>query len=192
MGGRAGGGAGLGSGSRGGLARSLSKRENEIKDSPFERMSIFDKKGKELFRNEHGDANSVSFKGGEKYMRDNIYTHNHPGDSATPHPSFSEGDYVAAVTYNVKEMRAVAHGVTYSLKRPKTGWRVPGKDMQGMIGAAFRDAKQKASSRLKYYVMNYKGDKRQALARADRLMSHMVNKMVAKKLGYEYSKTKTK
>ena len=189
MGGRAGGGAGMGSGSRGGA---LSRRENEIKDSPFERMSIFDEKGREIYRNDKGDANSVSFRGAEGKMKDNIYTHNHPGDAGAPQTSFSEGDYVAAVTYNVKEMRAVAHGVTFSLKRPKTGWRVPGKDMQGMIGAAFRDAKQKASSRLKYYVMNYKGDKRQALARADHLMSHMVNKMVAKKLGYEYSKTKTK
>ena len=191
MGGRAGGGAGLGSRS-GGLARSLSKRENEIKDSPFERMSIFDEKGNELFRNEHGDANSVSFKGGEKYMRDNIYTHNHPGDSAAPHTSFSEGDYVAAVTYNVKEMRAVAHGVTYSLKRPSTGWGMVGKDKQGIIGVTFKEAKQKATARLKHYVMNYKGDRKQALARADRIMSHMVNKMVAKKLGYEYTKTKTK
>ena len=191
MGGRAGGGAGMGSRS-GSLARSLSKRENEIKDSPFERMSIFDEKGNELFRNEHGDANSVSFKGGEKYMRDNIYTHNHPGDSAVPNSSFSEGDYVAAVTYNVKEMRAVAHGVTYSLKRPSTGWGMVGKDKQGIIGVTFKDAKQKVSARLKHYVMNYKGDRQQALARADRIMSHMVNKMVAKKLGYEYSKTKTK
>lgn len=191
MGGRPGKGAGMGSRS-GGLARSLSKRENEIKDSPFERMSIFDEKGNELFRNEHGDANSVSFKGAESKLKDNIYTHNHPGFPGTPHTSFSEGDYVAAVTYNVKEMRAVAHGVTFSLKRPKTGWRVPGKDMQGMIGVTFKEAKQKVSARLKHYVMNYKGDRQQALARADRIMSHMVNKMVAKKLGYEYTKMKTK
>lgn len=191
MGGRAGGGSagGMGSGSRGGA---LSRRENEIKDSPFERMSIFDEKGREIYRNDKGDANSVSFRGAEGKMKDNIYTHNHPGDADAPQTSFSEGDYVAAVTYNVKEMRAVAHGVTYSLKRPSTGWGMVGKDKQGIIGVTFKDARQKVSARLKHYVMNYKGDKRQALARADRIMSHMVNKMVAKKLGYEYSKTKTK
>ena len=189
MGGRAGGGAGFGSRGGGGA---LSRRENEIKDSPFERMSIFDEKGREIYRNDNGYANSVSFKGAEGKMKDNIYTHNHPGDAGAPHTSFSEGDYVAAVTYNVKEMRAVAHGVTYSLKRPSTGWGMAGKDKQGIIGVTFKEAKQKVSARLKHYVMNYKGDRQQALARADRIMSHMVNKMVAKKLGYEYTKMKTK
>lgn len=189
-------GATRGSGPGGGLARNLGRRESEIKGSANERMSIFDEKGNELFRNDNGDATSVSFKEGIQFMKDNIYTHNHPfvpdHPNASRFSSFSEGDWVAAVIYNVKEVRAVANGVTYSLKRPKTGWGMVGKDKQGIIGVAFSDAKRSVTARLKYYVMNYKGNRQKALDRADQVMSHMVNKMVAKKLGYEYTHSKTK
>ena len=177
-----------GSSPGGGLARNLGRRESEIKGSANERMSIFDEKGNELFRNENGDATSVSFKEGKQFMKDNIYTHNHPSGIS----SFSEGDWVAAITYDVKEMRAVANNVTYSLKRPQSGWGMVGKNKQGEIGVAFRNAKESVTARLKHYVMNYKGNKQQALDRADRVMSHMVNKAVAKKLGYEYTHSKTK
>jgi len=177
----------------GGLARNLSNREREIKDSLNERMSIFDEKGNEVYRNENGDAHSVSFKGAEHLLKDNIYTHNHPSFPGEPSiPSFSEGDVVAAVVYNSKEMRAVAGNVTFSLKRPATGWGLVGKDKQGAIGVAFRDAKERVTRRLKYYVFNYKGDKQAALNRADRIMSHMVNKEAARILGWDYSHSRTK
>ena len=187
MGGRAGGGAGMGRGSRGGLAHSLGSREGEIKNSPIERNAIFDEKGNLLFKNDNGTEHSVSFKGAESKMKDSIYTHNHPNGM-----SLSPDDYVVAATYNLKEMRVVTKGVTYSLKRPASGWGLAGKDKQGVIGVAFSDAKKSVTARLKHYVMNYKGDKQQALGRADRIMSHMVNRLAAKKLGWDYSKSKTK
>ena len=170
----------------GGLARNLSNREKEIKDSLNERMSIFDEKGKELYRNENGDATSVSFSEGKQFMKGNIYTHNHPSGS-----SFSERDLVVAATYDVKEMRAVSKGVTYSLKSSKFQWGLYGKDKQGTIGVAWSDAKKRVTSRLKDYVFGYKGNKQQALDRADRIMGHMVVKEVAKKMGWEYSHSRS-
>ena len=178
---------GASGGGGGRLSRNLGGREGEIKNSPIERNAIFDDKGNLLFKNDNGTTNSVSFKGAESKMKDNIYTHNHPSGS-----SFSTDDYVVAATYNLKEMRVVTKGVTYSLKRPKSGWGLVGKDKQGAIGVAFSDAKKSVTARLKHYVMNYKGDKQQALGRADRIISHMVNKLAAKKLGWDYSKSKTK
>jgi hypothetical protein len=165
----------------------LASRESQIKNSPTEKASIFDANGKELFRNDEGDANSVSFAPGRGKLKGNIYTHNHPSGS-----SFSERDLVVAATYDVKEMRVVTKGVTYSLKSSKYQWGLSGKDKQGAIGVAWNDAKKAATSRLKSYVSGYKGNKQQALDRADRIMSHMVVKMVAKKFGWEYTKTKTK
>jgi hypothetical protein len=133
MGGRAGGGAGMGS--RSALTRAVAKAENSIKGSSIENAYVFDSNGNIVFRRIEGEmhqmssnpklnalmnklaANSHRVDIPPQHMANNIVTHNHPNAS-----SLSSGDLSAAISGNAKEMRVVTLSTTYSLKRPKGGW----------------------------------------------------------------------
>lgn len=129
MGGRAGGGAGMGSrAGSGGLARgeteagysaalsrSVLKAEGEIKNQTNETVVIFNDDGSVAFRKD-GTRMGVTYDG--RKSTDKVMTHNHPG----PDAPFSSSDLRDAVKFNQKEVRAVSRNYTYSMKRPQGGW----------------------------------------------------------------------
>ena len=118
MGGRAGGGASGGMGSRSrGLERALSARMKEIQHSDDEHVSIFDKNGKEVFRAD-GNNNHVEYD--DDLAVNRVTVHNHPGST-----TFSYGDIESAISTNQSEMHVITQsGIIYSLKRPKKGWGI--------------------------------------------------------------------
>ena len=113
MGGRAGGGAGMGS--RSGSASSrIAKAERSIARNDYETLLVFDDKGNITFQKK-GTANSVDYTGVDTSNK--ITTHNHPNGTA-----FSDSDITSAITSNEKEIRVVGKEYTFSLKRPEGGW----------------------------------------------------------------------
>lgn len=191
MGGRAGGGSGLGSGVRGdasmrgysaGLAKAMTDRQNEIWQSDTEHASIFDKNGKEVARNDNGTNNSVEID--ETKIANNISIHNHPKGH-----SFSAGDVATTVENNGAEMRVIgSNGRVYSLKRPKGGWGMTGEQAYEAYNKKFWSNYSKGSK----YQSNYKGDKSVAHGRVDATVAHTTMKQLAKEFGWKYTYFKSK
>lgn len=179
MGGRAGGGAGMGSGSRGGaLSRSVEKHEKGIRGNNFETLYAFDSNGNIVFQNT-GDAHSVSYNGQGYKTKDAIVTHNHPSGG-----SFSWQDVGGMVYYNQKEMRATGKEYTFSIKRPEKGWGVTPQQ------AVTRFKKALAISRRAYNKQktgNAESDRKLWIS-----LTHKYNGNAAKSLGWDYSAKKNK
>lgn len=104
---------------------SLPEAENAIRRRKVEHMGVFSAKGEMLDTNV-GGPNTVGFSQNAlaimKKRTDVRVTHNHPNDSP-----FSVADIVAAVHYNLKEIRAcLPSGGAWVLRRPKGGWKIGG------------------------------------------------------------------
>lgn len=182
MGGRAGSGTSLGSGSRSGLERAMASRMNEIRHSATEHASIFDRNGNEVFRNDNGTENSVEID--DKYITNNISIHNHPKGH-----SFSAGDVANTVENNGAEMRVIGrNGRVYSLKRPKGGWGMTGEQAYEAYNRKFWSNYSKGSQ----YASGYKGDKAVATGRYQATVAHTTMKQLAKEFGWKYTYFKSK
>lgn len=171
----------------------LKRTETNIRTKRYEVGVVLDRKGNILVRRE-GKAREVRFSKEElKLMKDNVLTHNHPsalgrsGVSAIGQP-FSKEDLILAVDRNVKEIRAVTPTYTFSIKRPKGGWKVNWKDISKVVD----NANQKYYNKFNSYIRNYKGKEHTAIERANALHWHLVNKEVAKKMGWNYTHKKAK
>ena len=208
MGGRAGGGAGMGWRSGGlqsgaterGMSRQLAKsvldKENNIKNNPSESLHVFDDNGKEIYQafSKPGRPYEVEYDG--KAVKDKVVTHNHPralGKTGVESFGSSLGgaDLTGIVRNNMKEMRAIYPTFTYSMTRPKGGWGVTEKQFISRYKAASRKL-QNADSK---FLATYKGSGKQWWAAASRLENtfyHRLNKQIAKDFGWTYTKKKNK
>ena len=165
-----------------GLAKAMADRQDEIWRSPTEHVSIFDKNGKEVFRNDNGTENSVEFD--DTKLANNISIHNHPKGH-----SFSAGDVAGTVDSNGAEMRVIgSNGRVYSLKRPKGGWGMTGEQAYEAYNKKFWSNYSKGSK----YKSNYKGDKKTAWDRVDKTVAHTTMKQLAKEFGWKYTYFKSK
>lgn len=202
MGGRAGGGGGRRGGGFGGKterglttqeARTLLMEEAGIRGQNHETGIIVDANGNIVYK-QQGQAKSVLLP--TRLLKDNMVTHNHPaiGSDVTGKPltnqSFSKADVVTAIGGNTKGLRIVTYGgYHYQMSRPSGGW----KNMsEASIKGAFTKSQNKVVKSLQSYIANYKGDKTVATRRAQQIASHLVNKDLAKSLGYSYTKSKIK
>ena len=125
MGGRAGGGAGMGSrsgigateaGYSSAMARGVVAAEKMINGNDFETLKIFDDQGNVTYEKK-GAKDHVYYDGWKSVNK--VVTHNHPSGSA-----FSGADLKNAVALNQKEIRATGKEFTFSMKRPASGWGV--------------------------------------------------------------------
>ena len=188
MGGRAGGGAGMGSRS-GGLQRSLATAEGRIRNiDDHEEGYIMDEKGN-IIDFQVGVAGSVAMK---KPFSDRIFTHNHPVHGH-PNPfgqSFSGPDISIAMNYNAKEFRAVTKRYTFSFKRPENGWGT--KSEIARAEKVYKRIYNSTNRKDKKYLESYSGDKASARRRMGYTFAHRVNKEFAKQMGFSYTKMKIK
>ena len=168
-----------------GLAKAVTDRESEIRDfSEYEKISIFDEKGNEVFRNDHGNAHSATYD--PTKAANNIMTHNHPEGG-----SFSWKDVTGAIGTNMKEIRAVGSQFTYSLKRPERGWRIGGYEL-GTVRDRYNSIMMSKAMAAKSYVLSYKGDRETAMRRASFILAHQTMKQLSKEYGWTYTVTKSK
>lgn len=113
----------------------LERVEKNAGNLDSEVLTIVGDNGEILYQTS-GNANSVTIPTDKEYLqKDAVVTHNHPGYFNTSlwgdtlatrvGSSFSQGDIIAAIDGNVKEIRAVTKGgYIFSLKRPASGWGI--------------------------------------------------------------------
>ena len=107
------------------MKKNILGTESSIRNNRDESAHVFDAKGNKILTVQ-GKKNRVNLTG-VNVPADSIMTHNHPlsigrkGIMSIGN-SFSNADVVTAVSFNVKEMRAVTPTYTFSIKRPKGGW----------------------------------------------------------------------
>lgn len=196
MGGRAGGG-GAGFGSRSGgdasmrhlsaaAQKALKVEEDAIRNAGVEHGLVMDEKGNIIWKGTQNKKNRVSL-GGD--LTNNITVHNHPGGS-----SFSKTDLMNTAYNNESEARVVTGKYTYSIKRPKEGWRKGGwvgDKFYNNNAYAYKKAKATVDKRIKEYYKATAGSKA-SYPRVSATYWHLVNKEYAKIQGYSYTKTKVK
>ena len=191
MGGRAGGGASAGMGSRSrtnvsagvterGYSQALTKamltKEAEIVRNPVETLVAFDENGKVLHTQVGVERNTGLVAEGD--VRGRFVTHNHPTNS-----SFSQSDVIMASTYGTKELRARTPKYTYSLRPSSKGWGVS----ERKVKAAYAEAERRVTDWNRSYLKGYKGDKSAAYNRMLSIKNHRINKIMAKQFGWEYT-----
>lgn len=179
------------------LKRSILAYEHKQRQEWNEAMAYYDSDGNQLNRRQGKKHDAVPVydkdipKDANGNPRDDIiFTHNHPDaigktGYGSIGNSFTPDDMVVAVKFNAKEMRAVTPNYTFSFKRPKGGWGVK----QAAVRRAFKNAQEQVLSEGQYY---YERARMTDVAN-ERYMAtywHKVNKLVAKELGWNYTKKK--
>lgn len=184
------------SGVRGGksnnpFSRRLKSVENGIRMNRYESAIVIDKKGNIVF-DKRGGSRQVYFTRQEvNNMRDNVLTHNHPSSLGSRGvtslgSTFSREDINLAISSNLKEIRAVTpHGYTYSLKRPSKGWGTSINE----VNASYKAIETRVRRNLNKYLDKV-GRNETTYARANRLHHHFINKELARKYGWIYSRSK--
>ena len=169
------------------LQRNILARENNIRNNRDESLHYFDASGTELARLQ-GKGTSVRAPKGFVDPQGAIITHNHPraigrvGIMAIGN-SFSSTDIMTAVRTDAQEMRVVTPTYTFSMRRPSQGWGATAAQVKKEYSAADRKVKKLMNN-----YISKQGWSADAINRATVLHWHMVNRMVAKKFGWIYSK----
>ena len=167
------------------MKQNVLSTEMSIRRKKNEELHVFDSKGNYLMSFQ-GRGNSV--RNIEGIPENSIITHNHPralgrsGIQAIGN-SFSADDIITAVTFNAKEIRAVTPTYTFSIKRPKSGWGVTISEVK----RAFNKANQEVSHEFSSYVSG-RSYSETAINRATVRHFHEINKRLAKRFGWTYSK----
>lgn len=113
----------------------MARTEARIRNLKEERIYAFDENGKELAHSTTGTSKNTFLPRGN--YKDAILTHNHPqawmngkGLGERVGTTFSAEDLILAAVNDAKEIRAVTRGgYTFSIKRPKNGWRISKEDV---------------------------------------------------------------
>ena len=190
-----------------GLAKALTDRESDIRfNDNFEKGTVYDTDGNVIFNNDKGRNGSVNL--GTDF-KDRIVTHNHPingkgKNRADEGGSLSKTDLMLASFQNTAEIRAVTRHYTYSLKRPAQGWGVDstngGYVLKGYrykpnadrtrVSKIYNSVERQVKAARQKYIREYKGDKSVAQRRSFAVYYHTINREFAKRMGWDYSKTR--
>lgn len=178
--------------------KTLRTEEESIRRQRVEYGMVMDDKGNIIWKGTDNRRGSVSIKA---IATDKIVTHNHPpqissknmADRADGGGSFSKADLMYAANADVSEMRAVIGKYSFSIRRPKTGWRKGGwvgNKYYNNNAYAYKKAKAAVDKRVKEYFKSPGGKGSSAYRRVSATYWHLVNKEYAKIQGYTYTKTK--
>ena len=155
------------------LAKAMKAREEEIRNAEWEKASIFDQKGNEIFRDDvRGNQNGIEMP--DELLKNNISIHNHPHSD-----TFSYGDVKSTIETNSAELRVItSSGYTYSLKRPKTGWGITTDQLHN----AHNDVAERIVGKTASQSMNH--------SYSINVLNHQVWKELSKQYGWSYTKQK--
>lgn len=121
-------------------------KEEAIRHKTVEHGVVMDEKGNVIWKGTQYVPRRVRY-GADRTNR--ITIHNHPGGS-----SFSKKDLMNAANYNQLESRVVTEKYTYSIRRPKDGWRTGGWQ-NGKFYNTNSDAYKIATQRVARYIKSY-------------------------------------
>lgn len=168
--------------------------ENAIRfNKDFETGVLFDAKtGKKTFM-KIGDKSSVSFTEDEvTTFKNQIFSHNHPrgagypvGDVRRIGSSFSISDLELAMNSEMAQMRAVTPEFTFIVEPPPTGW----ENFKGQFGTyKLRYEYNRADEEVGEYISRMISKDYISIDAANVIHHHLVNKLMAERLGYIYKK----
>lgn len=125
------------------MRKNILGMESKIRQNEDEGLYFYTPRGR-LISFMQGKGASVQPQEGFVIPTDAIMTHNHPralNQTGIKRigSSFSRMDMMTAVRYNAREMRAVTPTYTFSMKRPKGGWRATPTEVYD----AYLDMKEK-------------------------------------------------
>ena len=168
------------------MRKAILGKENEIRKSKDEVLYAFSPRGEVRYVMQ---GNGAKVEGNPNNIPENsIIIHNHPrslGASGILRigNSFSATDLMTAVRRNAKEMRAVTPTYTFSMKRPKGGWKATPEEVR----SAFNRIHWQTQDEFIRYV-GKRGNSEAAIRRATVMHYHRVNQRLAKEFGWNYTK----
>lgn len=174
------------------LTKAVSDVESNIRQNKsYETGVLFNKDGN-IVIDKRGRSRSVQFTKDEcLLMNDGIFTHNHPGawgyaenDIMRIGNSFSIQDIALAVGNNLAEMRAVTPNYTFSMKRPDGSWGISVEELMKLYNDENRNLRLEFTRRINKGTLT--------ISQASATHFHILWKRLSKKLGFDYSKMKTK
>lgn len=174
------------------LTKAVSDVESNIRQNKSHETGVLFNKDGNIVIDKRGGSRSVQFTKDEcLLMNDGIFTHNHPGawgysenDIRRIGNSFSIQDIALAVGNNLAEMRAVTPNYTFSMKRPDGGWGISVKELMKLYNDENRNLQLEFTRRINKGTLT--------ISQASATHFHILWKRLSKKLGFDYSKMKTK
>lgn len=168
------------------MMRNIVGIEQKYRTNKDETLHMFTPSG-ELIHSFAGKGAEVRIPSG-LIIEHTILTHNHPRSLGQKGVlrignSLSAPDLYTMVRRNVREMRAVTPTYTYSMKRPKGGWGVT----EQRLKRAYKKAERETLDEARRYIARM-GNSKTAIMRANATFYHKVNKKLAAKFGWDYTK----
>ena len=162
-----------------------------MENKTFETAVVVDLKGN-IVVDKRGQHTRVDFTSAELVkMKDCIVTHNHPlgwrydkKDIRRIGNSFSIEDIKLAINGDVMEIRAVTPVYTFSMKRPVNGWGISAKEMNLIYDKEENNQYKEFLDRIRNGTLTD--------TQFEVVFFHTLWKKIAKDLGWEYRKMKTK
>lgn len=171
------------------MRENILSTERSIRRKKDEELHVFDSKGNfvKSFQGEGAGVNGVSI---SSIPENSILTHNHPRALGRKGVysignSFSADDVNTAVTFNAKEIRAVTPTYTFSIKRPKNGWGASPAEATRAFNKIYDEVSREFGSYVSRRSYSYS-----AVSRAETRHFHEINKRLAKRFGWIYTKKK--
>ena len=173
------------------LYNKITNTENEIRlNKSFETGVLFDKNGNVVI-DKRGAKYSVEFTDEEcAKMKDCIFTH-HPRGWQEPEKSlgrignsFSPADMYLAIAHNVSEMRAVTPNYTFAMKRPEEGWGITISKFEKLVNRENNKLRAEFTARINNNTLSP--------TMASVVHYHILWKRISEKMGWSYTKAKTR
>ena len=174
------------------LYNKITNTENEIRlNKSFETGVLFDKNGNVVI-DKRGAKYSVAFTDEEcAKMKDCVFTHNHPRGWQEPEKSlgrignsFSPADMYLAIAHNVSEMRAVTPNYTFAMKRPEEGWGITISKFEKLVNRENNKLRVEFTARINNNTLSP--------TMASVVHYHILWKRISEKMGWNYTKAKTR
>ena len=174
------------------LYNKITNTENEIRlNKSFETGVLFDRNGNVVI-DKRGAKYSVAFTDEEcAKMKDCVFTHNHPRGWQEPEKSlgrignsFSPADMYLAIAHNVSEMRAVTPNYTFAMKRPEEGWGITISKFEKLVNRENNKLRVEFTARINNNTLSP--------TMASVVHYHILWKRISGKMGWNYTKAKTR
>lgn len=174
------------------LYNKITNTENEIRlNKSFETGVLFDRNGNVVIDKRRAKY-SVAFTDEEcAKMKDCVFTHNHPRGWQEPEKSlgrignsFSPADMYLAIAHNVSEMRAVTPNYTFAMKRPEEGWGITISKFEKLVNRENNKLRVEFTARINNNTLSP--------TMASVVHYHILWKRISEKMGWNYTKAKTR
>ena len=174
------------------LYNKITNTENEIRlNKSFETGVLFDRNGNVVI-DKRGAKYSVAFTDEEcAKMKDCVFTHNHPRGWQEPEKSlgrignsFSPADMYLAIAHNVSEMRAVTPNYTFAMKRPEEGCGITISKFEKLVNRENNKLRVEFTARINNNTLSP--------TMASVVHYHILWKRISEKMGWNYTKAKTR